>query len=191
MELLPSALWVHWRQAADSYQWVESGRENRGRECGKKILDSFVGWFRSLLPRPLRSNPLSVLMLINGRRVSGSLYSWRRRRSFSVLFFLFLLFFLSVFNCHLYFLWESRHLLSQLRGTVHGTDKEKMNIFCSPMSQFLCPPLSPPLFNYSPLSFFFIHLSSHLSVHVTLLFLNHSHRRREGCLRPKIWRLPI
>lgn len=93
-------------------------------------------------------------------------------------FFLFLLFFLSAFNCHLYFLWESRNLLSRLRGTVHGGDKEAMNTF-APHESVLSPLPLPPPFNYSTPSFFFIHLSSHLNVHVTLLFLNPSHWRRD------------
>lgn len=116
-----------------------------------------------------------------GRRLSGSQYIVEGGGDLSSLFFssfLFVLFFLSAFNCHLYFLWESRNLLSRSRGTVYGGDKEAMNTF-APGESVLSPPLLPPPFNYSPPSFFFIHLSPHLNVHVTLLFLNHSHWRGE------------
>lgn len=163
MELLPWAMWVHWRQAVDSYQCMESGRE-----CGKKILDPFIGWFRSLLPRPLSKSFVCSHVDKWGEECQdhyiveggGGLSSWL----FSS--FLFLLFFLSVFNCHLYFLWESRHLLSKLRGTVHGKDKEKMNIFCSPWVSSFVLPLPPFLIiHLYPFSLFTYPLISLLMSH--------------------------
>lgn len=57
---------------------------------------------------------------------------------------------------------------------------KEINTFCSPVSQILSLPPFPPPFNYSLPSFFIIHLSSHLCVHVTLLFFNHNQRVGRG-----------
>ena len=82
-----------------------------------------------------------------------------REEEVSSLFFssiLFLLFFLSAFNCHLYFLWEPRNLLFQLRGTGHGKDKEKKNTFRSPWVTVFLLLLSPLLLiiHHHPFSLF-------------------------------------
>lgn len=134
-----------------------------------------VGSFKNPLPRPLRSDPLRFYILINGRRLIGSLYTAKGGDGLSSQFFFFLFTFIIILVLIATFIsFESQDIC--FPGEVHGTDKKNEYILF-PCESIFPPPSLPTPFNYSLPSFFIIHLSSHLSVHVTLLFLNHSQGR--------------
>lgn len=133
------------------------GREWRIRQA-KRLWDKtrLAIWFNNLISGHLGGNPLTSLLLKTGKIVKFTVYSWGKRQSLpSVLFsFLFLLFFLSVFNCYLYFCWELRHLLSWLRGAVHGKDKGWIHFAFPWVSFILLHFFPPPIIHHHPLPLF-------------------------------------
>lgn len=97
---------------------------------------------------------------------------------------LFFLFYFYYFSCrHLiatFTSFETQDICFPGWGVQCTAKTKKRRIHLLPHESVSLYPPPPPPFNYSPQSWFFIHLSSHLCVHVTLLCLNHTHWRGEG-----------